>query len=72
MLDAEGNVIYGGRFKDMLKVGGENVAAVEVEDYLVQHPAVAIVQVVAAPDSRYVEVPAAFIQLVTRCPPYRG
>jgi fatty-acyl-CoA synthase len=64
MLDAEGNVVYGGRFKDMLKVGGENVAAVEVEDYLVQHPAVSVVQVVAAPDSRYVEVPAAFIQLV--------
>ena len=64
MIDADGNVVYGGRFKDMLKVGGENVAAVEVEDYLVQHPAVSIVQVVAAPDSRYVEVPAAFIQLI--------
>ena len=33
----------------MLKVGGENVAAIEVEDYLVRHPAVNIVQVVAAP-----------------------
>ena len=64
MIDANGNVVYAGRFKDMLKVGGENVAAVEVEDYLAQHPAVSVVQVVAAPDSRYIEVPAAFIQLI--------
>ena len=49
----------------MLKVGGENVAAAEVESYLVQHPAVEIVQIVAAPDARYVEVPAAFVQLRT-------
>ena len=47
----------------MLKVGGENVAAIEIEGYLLRHPAVDIVQVVAAPDAHYVEVPAAFIQL---------
>jgi fatty-acyl-CoA synthase len=47
----------------MLKVGGENVAAIEIEDYLVRHPAVNIVQVVAAPDARYTEVPVAFVQL---------
>ena len=47
----------------MLKVGGENVAAAEVEGYLLTHPAVALAQVVAAPDERYVEVPAAYIQL---------
>ena len=44
-------------------MGGENVAAIEIEDYLVRHPAVNIVQVVAAPDARYTEVPAAFVQL---------
>lgn len=63
MLDQDGNFVYGGRIKDMLKVGGENVAALEVEDFLAQHPAAGIVQVVAAPDARYGEVPAAFIQL---------
>ena len=52
-----------GRIKDMLKVGGENVAAAEVEGFLVDHPAVQIVQVVSAPDARYTEVPAAFVQL---------
>jgi fatty-acyl-CoA synthase len=62
-LDLSGNLIYGGRLKDMLKVGGENVAAVEVEDYLARHHAVAIAQVVGAPDARYGEVPAAYVQL---------
>jgi fatty-acyl-CoA synthase len=47
----------------MLKVGGENVAAAEIETYLLGHPACEIVQVVGAPDARYVEVAAAFVQL---------
>ena len=34
----------------MLKVGGENVAAVEIEAYLMTHPAVKIAQVVGVPD----------------------
>ena len=63
LMDAAGRVTFRNRLKDMLKVGGENVAAAEVEDYLLRHPAVNIVQVVAAPDARYVEVPAAFIEL---------
>lgn len=62
-LDQEGRFVFKGRLKDMLKVGGENVAAVEVEAYLTAHPAVMLASVVSAPDSRYVEVPAAFIQL---------
>jgi fatty-acyl-CoA synthase len=62
-MDDAGRLIYSGRLKDMLKVGGENVAAIEVEDFLSRHPAVDIAQVVGAPDARYVEVPAAFVQL---------
>ncbi len=61
-LDAAGRVSYLGRSKDMLKVGGENVAAVEIESWLQTHPAVAIAQVVAVPDEKYVEVPAAFVE----------
>jgi len=63
-MDAEGRVGYLGRVKDMLKVGGENVAAVEIESYLQTHDAVAIAQVVGIPDERYVEVPAAFVELM--------
>ena len=62
-LDGEGRLIYSGRIKDMLKVGGENVSAVEVESFLAGHEAIDIVQVVAAPDARYAEVAAAFVQL---------
>jgi fatty-acyl-CoA synthase len=62
-LDEAGQLVYVGRLKDMLKVGGENVSALEVEGYLVTHPAVNIAQVVAAPDARYGEVPAAFLEL---------
>jgi fatty-acyl-CoA synthase len=62
-LDEHGRVAYQGRLKDMLKVGGENVAAAEIEGFLARHEAVEIVQVVGAPDARYVEVPAAFVQL---------
>ena len=62
-LDDEGRVTYHGRIKDMLKVGGENVAAVEIEGFLSHHPAIQLAQVVSAPDNKYVEVPAAFIQL---------
>lgn len=62
-LDPDGRIRYHGRLKDMLKVGGENVAALEIESFLGNHPAVKLVQVVAAPDARYVEVAAAFVEL---------
>jgi fatty-acyl-CoA synthase len=62
-LDEQGRLSYDGRIKDTLKVGGENVAAAEVEGLLAKHPAVFVVQVVAAPDARYHEVPAAFVEL---------
>jgi fatty-acyl-CoA synthase len=63
VLDSEGRLTFRGRLKDMLKVGGENVAALEVESYLARHPAINIVAVVGAPDAYYGEVPVAYIQL---------
>lgn len=63
-LDEEGRLSYQGRIKDMLKVGGENVAAVEIESYIFTHPAVQLVQVVGVPDAKMLEVAAAFIELV--------
>lgn len=58
-----GSLIFGGRCKDMLKVGGENVAAIEVEAFLCTHPAVKTAEVVGRPDPRLDEVPVAFIEL---------
>jgi fatty-acyl-CoA synthase len=62
-LDAAGRLIFHGRLKDMLKVGGENVAPAEVEEHLARHPAVKLAVVVGAPDERLGEVPAAFVEL---------
>ena len=36
----DGTIRFFGRYKDMLKVGGENVDPMEVEALLLQHPAV--------------------------------
>ncbi len=62
-MDADGRVAYRGRIKDMLKVGGENVASLEIESYLLRHPAISVCAVVGAPDAYYDEVPVAYVQL---------
>ncbi|MDH4554059.1 fatty acid--CoA ligase [Pseudomonas sp. BN417] len=59
----DGSLVFNGRLKDMLKVGGENVAAIEIESYLCEHPCVAIAEVVGKPDPRLDEVPVAFVEL---------
>jgi fatty-acyl-CoA synthase len=45
-----------------LKVGGENVDPVEVEAFLLQHPAVNQVKIVGVPDPRLSEVGVACVQ----------
>jgi fatty-acyl-CoA synthase len=67
-LDEAGTVMFHGRLKDMLKVGGENVAAAEIEACLQRHPAVKLAQVVGVPDVRLVEVAAAFIECHAEIP----
>ena len=62
-LDQHGTIMFYGRIKDMLKVGGENVATAEIEALLGRHPAVKLAQVVGIPDAKYSEVPAAFVEL---------
>ena len=61
-LDEYGHLMFHGRFKDMLKVGGENVAAAEVEAVLASHAAVRLAQVVGLPDERLAEIPAAYVE----------
>ena len=63
-LGADGRLRYLGRLKDMLKVGGENVAAIEIASHLQAHPAVGVAQVVGVADEKYGEVAAAFIELI--------
>ena len=57
----DGYLRFLGRCKDMLKVGGENVDPVEVEQLLLGHPRVREVAVVALPDERLTEVGVAFV-----------
>lgn len=62
MLDEDGLLYFLGRLKDQLKVGGENVSALEVESFLATHSAVKLAQVIGLPDERYGEVPVAFVE----------
>ena len=57
----DGYVRFIGRYKELLKVGGENVDPVEVEAFLLGHPAVSKVQVVGVPDPRLSEVGCACV-----------
>jgi fatty-acyl-CoA synthase len=52
-----------GRIKDMIRVGGENVAAADVESVLLKHEAVKQAVAVGMADARLTEVVAAFVEL---------
>ena len=60
-LDAEGFLWITGRKKEMLIVGGENVFPREIENVLLEHPAVAEAAVIGEPDPLRGEVPVAFV-----------
>ena len=71
VVDEEGRVLFLGRAKETLKVGGENVAPQEIESHLCTHPAVKLAQVVGIPDERLLEVAAAFVELLPGARPPR-
>ena len=62
-MNGDGYLVWTGRLKDMLRVGGENVSSLEIEKMLCTHPAVQAAAVVGIPDERLGEVPAACVQL---------
>jgi acyl-CoA synthetase (AMP-forming)/AMP-acid ligase II len=59
---ADGCLRFLGRYKDMLKVGGENVDPMETEGLLLEHPEVQQAAVVGLPDERLGEVAVAYVQ----------
>ncbi len=61
LLRPGGELIYEGRYKHMLRVGGENVAAAEIETVLLDHPDVTLAAVIGVPHDRLGEVPAAAV-----------
>jgi fatty-acyl-CoA synthase len=56
-------VVAGGRLRDMIIRGGENIYPAEIENVLAQHPAVAGVAVFGVPDTYYGEIVAAAVRL---------
>jgi fatty-acyl-CoA synthase len=63
LIDADGRVRFRGRLKEMIKTGGINVAPVEVEAVLLQHPDVKQAYVVGVPDRQKDEIVAAALEL---------
>jgi fatty-acyl-CoA synthase len=66
-LDAEGFLYIRDRLKDMVITGGENVYPAEVESVLYEHPAIAEVSVIGAPDERWGERVVAVVALRPGC-----
>jgi len=62
-MDASGYLRITGRLKDCIIRGGENIYPREIEDVLVQHPAVREACVVGVPDKKWGETVAAVIRL---------
>ena len=57
----DGFIKFLSRLKDVIRVGGENLSPLEVEEVLMAHPGVREAAVVAAPHPRLGEVPVAFV-----------
>jgi crotonobetaine/carnitine-CoA ligase len=60
-MTAGGSIVYQERDKDLLKVGGENVSAKEVEDVVTAHPAVQMSAVVGKSHDFLGEVAVVFV-----------
>ena len=61
-MDERGYCRIGGRLKDMIIRGGENIYPREIEQVVFGHPAVADVAVVGVPDPKWGEQVAAFVR----------
>lgn len=59
--DAGGSLRITDRTKDVIKVGGEWISSLELEDIILQHPDVAEAAVIGKPDLRWGETPLALV-----------
>lgn len=62
-IDADANLFFFDRKKDIIKSGGMNVSSLEVETVLKRHPVIADAAVVGLPDSYWSEAVTAFVVL---------
>lgn len=61
VVHSDGYIEIVDRSKDIIISGGENISSVQVESALMQYPKVAEAAVIAIPDSKWGEVPKAFL-----------
>ena len=61
--DEEGYIHIVDRKKEIIISGGENISSLEVEQHIFAHPSVFECAVVAAPDPKWGEIPAALVVL---------
>ncbi len=61
--DSEGYLYIVGRIKEMIKVGGEIVFELEIENAVHKHPDIAEAAVIGVPDKLRGEIPKAFVVL---------
>lgn len=61
-MDARGYVKITGRVKEMIIRGAENLFPAEIENALLEHPAIAEVAVVGIPDEKWGEIVACFMR----------
>jgi fatty-acyl-CoA synthase len=61
-MDARGYVKITGRVKEMIIRGGENLFPAEIENALLEHPAIAEIAVVGVPDEKWGEQVACFMR----------
>ena len=62
VMRTDGHLRFMGRYKDMLKIGGENVDPMEVEAFLMRQAGINLAAVVSFPDARLAEVGVAFVK----------
>jgi len=62
---SDGQLIFRGRLKEMIKPGGFNVATLEVESFIKNIPGVIEVAIVGVPDERMGEIGYAYVETAT-------
>ena len=61
MIDSEGHLWFRGRRKHLIISGGSNIAPLEIEAAIYEHPEIIEAVVVGAPDPIYIEIGVAFV-----------
>lgn len=67
MMDPDGFIYLVDRKKDVIIMGGENIYPVQIESFIMKHPAVKSVGVIGQFHPRLGEIPAAIIELKDGC-----